>query len=145
MTHEAALDFDPDDPQIQVFIRTEEDIKSLQGGDMGEWDRRQRRVLTTEYDVFACDAYTEDVGRWLRLMPDADFIPTVRASLILALLLPDQQLCLTPPGCVAVIALAKGCFACMGEPLCTARLIRWVSRNGDAHLLCNVSVGACHV
>ena len=38
---------------------------------------RQRRSpsadLTVEYDVFACDAFTEDRGRWLRLMPDADF------------------------------------------------------------------------
>ena len=32
--------------------------------------------MTVEYDVFACDAFTEDSGRWLRLMPEADFIPT---------------------------------------------------------------------
>ena len=29
-----------------------------------------------EYDVFACDAFDEELGRWIRLMPDADFIPT---------------------------------------------------------------------
>ena len=33
-------------------------------------------ILSTEYDVFACDAYDEEMGKWIRLMPDADFIPT---------------------------------------------------------------------
>ena len=33
-------------------------------------------VLTTEFDVFACDAFVEDQGKWLRLMPDAGFVPT---------------------------------------------------------------------
>ena len=68
-----APDFDPTDPQIQVFIRTEEDMKSR---DDMEVDGRKTRALTTEFDVFECDAFTEDAGKWLRLMPDADFIPT---------------------------------------------------------------------
>ncbi|KAL1506893.1 hypothetical protein AB1Y20_007758 [Prymnesium parvum] len=55
-------DFQPADPQIQVFIRDE--AAAAEG------------ALTVEYDVFACDAFVEDHGRWLRLMPDADFIPT---------------------------------------------------------------------
>ena len=33
-------------------------------------------VMSYEYDVFACDAFVEDQGKWLRLMPDADFVPT---------------------------------------------------------------------
>ena len=53
-------DFDPDDPQVQVFLRNEE----------------EGTLQTTEYDVFACDAFQADEGKWLRLMPDADFIPT---------------------------------------------------------------------
>lgn len=32
--------------------------------------------VTTEFDVFACDAFSEDTGRWLRMMPDAEFTPT---------------------------------------------------------------------
>ncbi|EOD14825.1 hypothetical protein EMIHUDRAFT_49568, partial [Emiliania huxleyi CCMP1516] len=49
----AAPDFEPVDPQIQAAV----------AGEM-------LRDLTTEFDVFACDAFTEDSGRWLRLMPD---------------------------------------------------------------------------
>ena len=29
-----------------------------------------------EYDVFKCDSFVEDAGKWLRLMPDAGFVPT---------------------------------------------------------------------
>ena len=32
-------------------------------------------VLTTEYDVFECASFAEDAGKWLRLMPDAGFVP----------------------------------------------------------------------
>lgn len=69
--------FEPNDPQIQVFIRNE---TSSVGGNpksagSGESDS-EATPMTIEYDVFACDAFTEDKGRWIRLMPDADFIPT---------------------------------------------------------------------
>ena len=67
VTEEHALDFDPNDPQVQVFIRTEEEATAAPG---------DRPLLTTEYDVFECDAFTPDQGRWVRLMPEADFIPT---------------------------------------------------------------------
>ena len=35
-----------------------------------------RSVLTTEYDVFGCDAFVEDAGKWVRLMPDLGYVPT---------------------------------------------------------------------
>ena len=54
-------------PQVQVFLRNEEEAESVADG---------RPLLTTEYDVFACDAFTPDAGRWLRLMPDAQYVPT---------------------------------------------------------------------
>ena len=55
--------------QVQVFLRSEEeDGKIADGG--------SRPLLTTEYDVFACDAFVADQGRWLRLMPDAQYVPT---------------------------------------------------------------------
>lgn len=66
-------DFEPKDPQIQVFIRNE---NSTDAADVPAEEGGVRSELTVEYDVFACDAFTEDKGRWLRLMPDADFIPT---------------------------------------------------------------------
>ena len=85
-------EFEPNDPQIQVFIRDEDTLAaspvpaevstaaegSSQGVDeaSGRREWRSTHELTIEYDVFACDAFTEDKGRWLRLMPDADFIPT---------------------------------------------------------------------
>jgi len=69
-----APNFEPNDPQIQVFIRTEEEAAALEG-EIAETGGA-RRMLTTEYDVFACDAFQEDKGRWLRLMPNATFIPT---------------------------------------------------------------------
>ena len=53
--------------QVQVFIRTEEEASGAAEG---------RPPLTTEYDVFECDAFIPDTGRWLRLMPDAEYIPT---------------------------------------------------------------------
>lgn len=76
VTH--APDFDPDDPQIQVFIRNEgaESADVTDGADDSSTDGMQSAVLSTEYDVFGCDAFTEDKGKWLRLMPDAEFIPT---------------------------------------------------------------------
>lgn len=67
VTEEEKLDFDPSDPQVQVFVRSEEEAASADGN---------RPLLTTEYDVFECDAFTPDMGRWVRLMPEADFIPT---------------------------------------------------------------------
>ena len=86
-------EFEPNDPQIQVFIRDEDTLAAAattpteasvaaegagQGVDeaSGRREWRSTHELTIEYDVFACDAFTEDRGRWLRLMPDADFIPT---------------------------------------------------------------------
>ena len=39
-------------------------------------DGMKAAVLSTEYDVFQCDEFTEEKGKWLALMPDADFIPT---------------------------------------------------------------------
>ncbi|KAL3922320.1 MAG: hypothetical protein SGPRY_004601 [Prymnesium sp.] len=58
-------------PQIQVFVRNENATATPLHA-----DSTRANDLTVEYDVFACDAFTEDQGRWVRLMPDADFIPT---------------------------------------------------------------------
>ena len=81
--------FEPNDPQIQVFIRNERDgADGGEGGAAGaaaEGDSApeqileevlDRTLLTTEFDVFKCDGFDEEKGKWLRLMPDADFIPT---------------------------------------------------------------------
>jgi hypothetical protein len=70
-----APDFEPNDPQIQVFIRDEDAVSKDMSTSDGS-DRQSRPALTTEFDVFECDAFVEDAGHWLRLMPDADFIPT---------------------------------------------------------------------
>ena len=71
-------DFDPNDPQIQVFIRKEgvEDAEVDGHADDGSTENMRAAVLSTEYDVFGCDAFEEEKGKWLALMPDADFIPT---------------------------------------------------------------------
>ena len=53
--------------QVQVFLRNEEEAENVADG---------RPLLTTEYDVFACDAFALDKGRWLRLVPDAEYAPT---------------------------------------------------------------------
>lgn len=72
-----APDFDPTDPQIQVFIRKEDEESDVtDGADDGSTDGMTESVMTTEFDVFACDAFAEDQGKWIRLMPDADYIPT---------------------------------------------------------------------
>ena len=73
-----APDFDPDDPQIQVFIRKEgvEAANVTGAADDGSTDGMLAAVISTEYDVFECDAFKEEQGKWLRLMPDAGFIPT---------------------------------------------------------------------
>mmetsp|Transcript_15351 Transcript_15351/g.46071 ORF Transcript_15351/g.46071 Transcript_15351/m.46071 type:complete len:131 (+) Transcript_15351:1283-1675(+) len=68
-----APDFEPMDPQIQVFIRDEGAAASAPASGEGAGGSNEQ---TIEYDVFGCDAFTEDKGRWLRLMPEADFIPT---------------------------------------------------------------------
>ena len=60
--------FNPKDPQVQVFIRSEDEAETVADGGAPP--------LTTEYDVFECDAFTLDQGKWLRLMPDAEYIPT---------------------------------------------------------------------
>ena len=73
LTH--APDFDPYDPQVQVFTRNE-GAESADATNGAESSTGGTQAATTEYDVFACDAFTEDRGRWLRLMPDAAFIPT---------------------------------------------------------------------
>lgn len=72
LTH--APDFDPYDPQMQVFIRNE----GTDGADDSTDNMQsvQSVVLSTEYDVFGCDAFTEDNGKWVGLVPDAEFIPT---------------------------------------------------------------------
>ena len=75
-----APDFDPNDPQIQVFIRKEGVETAEVAVEAGDGSPGQttavKATLSTEYDVFGCDAFEEDAGKWLRLMPDADFIPT---------------------------------------------------------------------
>ena len=79
-------DFDPPDPQVQVFLRNEEEEANVSetervddSGDGRSNDAvrgLKSRFLSTEYDVFACDAFVADQGKWLRLMPDAEFMPT---------------------------------------------------------------------
>lgn len=61
-------DFDPPDPQVQVFLRNESDASAAAAD--------ASRFLSTEYDVFACDSFIEEQGKWLKLMPDAEYIPT---------------------------------------------------------------------
>lgn len=53
--------------QVQVFLRTEVEAEDAADG---------RPALTTEYDVFECDAFVKEQGKWLKLMPDAEYIPT---------------------------------------------------------------------
>lgn len=70
--------FQPNDPQIQVFMRdgptsTQRTPPHL---DKDSSIEGETQGLSIEYDVFACDAFVEDVGRWIRLMPDATFIPS---------------------------------------------------------------------
>eukprot|EP00962_Isochrysis_galbana_P062042 scaffold50070_cov112-Isochrysis_galbana.AAC.7 len=83
-------DFQPAQPQIQVFIRqdpigvldpevaakatTRTPVGSLPESTEDFYDGPTE--TTTEFDVFACDAFEADPGKWIRLMPDADFIPT---------------------------------------------------------------------
>jgi hypothetical protein len=89
-------DFDPSKPEVQVFIRNEEEATPLYEEE-AEDERAAaaptmsqaapepppppppadgRPVLTTEFDVFGCASFVEDDGRWIRLMPDAEYIPT---------------------------------------------------------------------
>lgn len=63
-----APDFDPPDPSVQVFVRSEDDPDEIAVSGGG-------KLLTTEFDVFACESFVEDAGKWLRLMPDADYLP----------------------------------------------------------------------
>ena len=88
-------DFDPSKPEVQVFIRNEEEPTPLYeeeaeeeraaaGPTMSQAPEPPlppppadgRPVLTTEFDVFGCASFVEDDGRWIRLMPDAEYIPT---------------------------------------------------------------------
>ena len=85
-------DFEPDDPQIQVFLRTEktsddaadaaaaaaeaEAAAADADGGVATIGMDMFDTHTVEYDVFGCDAYAEEKGRWVRLMPDAGFVPT---------------------------------------------------------------------
>lgn len=84
-------DFQPADPQIQVFIRQDPLDKDLDPITAAKASTRTPvgslpeatedfydgpTITTTEFDVFACDAFEADEGKWMRLMPDADFIPT---------------------------------------------------------------------
>ena len=65
---------------VQVFIRNEGEAAAAMTDAPDEGaegsDGVSTSILTTEYDVFKCDAYEEEMGKWIRLMPDADFIPT---------------------------------------------------------------------
>jgi hypothetical protein len=84
-------DFQPAEPQIQVFIRQDPIDASLDAETAAKARTRTPAgslpesaedfydgptETTTEFDVFACDAFVADQGKWIRLMPDADFIPT---------------------------------------------------------------------
>jgi hypothetical protein len=85
-----APDFQPADPKIQVFIRQdpigvldpEAAAKATSRTLVGSLPESTEDFYdgptetTTEFDVFACDAFEADPGKWIRLMPDADFIPT---------------------------------------------------------------------
>uniref|UniRef100_A0A7S0M9P2 Uncharacterized protein n=1 Tax=Cryptomonas curvata TaxID=233186 RepID=A0A7S0M9P2_9CRYP len=73
-------DFMPRDgtPKIQVFIRKETDAAK------GE-SAASPLGMTVEYDVFECDDFVADQGRWARIMPPGtllaaglppDFVPT---------------------------------------------------------------------
>ena len=44
---------------MQVFLRTEVEAEDAADG---------RPALTTEYDVFECDAFVKEQGKWLKLM-----------------------------------------------------------------------------
>lgn len=69
---------------VQVFIRNEGDEVTEMSNqpDAGAHVPQQvatgvrASVLTTEYDVFGCASFDEDAGKWVRLMPEAGFIPT---------------------------------------------------------------------
>ena len=65
---------------VQVFIRNEGEAAAAMTDAPDEGaegsDGVRTSELSTEYDVFKCDAYEEEMGKWIRLMPDADFIPT---------------------------------------------------------------------
>ena len=65
---------------VQVFIRSEGEAAAAMSNAPDEGAEVARgmitAVLTTEYDVFECASFSEDVGKWVRLMPDAGFVPT---------------------------------------------------------------------
>jgi len=47
--------FRPYDPQVQVFI-----------------NNRDKNNICVEFDVFACDAFMEEKGKWKKMIPDMD-------------------------------------------------------------------------
>ena len=60
---------------VQVFIRSQqEDSPAAQDEATDASDSLLSQTI--EYDVFACDAFVEDLGKWIRLMPEAGFVPT---------------------------------------------------------------------
>ena len=65
---------------VQVFIRNEGDARAEVSAAPDEGAEGSegvvRPVLTTEFDVFECNSFVEEPGKWLRLMPDAGFVPT---------------------------------------------------------------------
>ena len=62
---------------VQVFIRSDcEDEAEMRDNSAADSRGVAAAVLTTEYDVFACESFMEDAGKWARLMPDAGFLPT---------------------------------------------------------------------
>jgi hypothetical protein len=65
---------------VQVFIRNQGEEAAVLSNRPDEGAEGAKgvnaAVLTTEYDVFKCDSFVEDAGKWLRLMPDAGFVPT---------------------------------------------------------------------
>lgn len=96
-----APDFEPDDPQsacfasrtllhaplishrpcaVQVFIRNEGNAAATMSNQPDEGaegaDGIQAAVMTTEFDVFQCASFSEEQGKWIRLMPNAGFVPT---------------------------------------------------------------------
>mgnify|MGYP002829216676 CR=1 FL=1 len=54
----SAPDFEPNDPHIQVFVHK----------DGVEDATEASATASTEYDVFACDAFRESINKWSELM-----------------------------------------------------------------------------
>ena len=73
----------PDTPAVQVFIRSEAAAAAAAAApgapDAGSEEpeaSKAQSLLTTEYDVYRCDSFAEEKGKWLRLMPALGYVPT---------------------------------------------------------------------